>query len=666
MFLTNDSKKQNVKDNIKHFSFLIAFLAFSLFLHLELYKELFNNTNNVRNCNFSLFKNSSNCSHNENLSIDSNKNPRIYFDIVYGVCVDNCRDDRYLFSVEKSCVPNCPFPYNPSESEQKFCCSPLCLTCNMSNVDQCFSCRYVSFKGICLIGCPFGTVANSKNECISCNETGLTPYYDTKILQCKTQCDSQDVLYTQENFCLEKCPNGMHKSIAGNHCCDDSCIDCSHTNSKKCLFKSCSYNSWYFDISTSACVETCPEDLNTFETLKACVKDCSTLDPTMWAKNKKCCKIGCEECSREDENFCLTCSFDYFFFLNTSQCIFNCPPGYTYSVFQKTCISCEQGAEMCDLKKLDKWCSSGFYLNHDSTCKGYCAKGTPDPGNQFCCNKNNKICQNNKNIGVCERLRLEKVYSPSMQRDVPFFILLPQTWDQNKNDTFPVVMIFHSNGNSYVRFLLFVKEVMQFGCYNKDFLLVFPDGDRNSFFTNPPLDSRVRFETFFSSEIRHFLIQNYRAQNNRKWAMIGVSGGGFGAIEILLKHSDKFCAAASYSAPFVLYNMTQYRDPYIESRFGNKTTEFKNYIPFNITWIAENMGLQNNTTLNIFFIYYNTDQYFNQTPANSRQFHNYLESKNISHTFEEKPGAGHTEGWENQTVNEIFPFILNAFKNNCE
>ena len=338
------------------------------------------------------------------------------------------------------------------------------------------------------------------------------------------------------------------------------------------------------DLSSKTCVETCPEDLNTFVSLKVCLKNCSSLDPTMWGtKNKICCKIGCEECSFADENFCSKCSNDYFFFLNTNKCVFTCPLDYTYVLSEKTCASCQQGAEICDERNLSKWCKPDFFLSYNSTCsacKSYCPKGTPDPHKQFCCNEKDAVCQKNKKVGICGRLRLEKVCSPIMQRDVPMFILLPHNWDQDKNDTFPVVLSFHGNKNTFATYF-----DLTFGCHNEDFLVVFPDGDLNTYFCDSPIDPRIRMETFITTELRSFLILNYRARNDRKWANIGVSAGGFGSIAIALKHRDKFCAAACFAAPFIIYDVP---DNYMEMRFGNKETNEKNYKPFNITLIAEN------------------------------------------------------------------------------
>ena len=139
--------RKNLKNIVKNYFFFAVFLTFSISLHLELYKELFQDTNIIRDCNFSLLQNSSNCSNNAKGDLDSIKKSRIFLDTEYGVCVSQCRDDRYLFSLHNSCVPNCPTPYLPCLP--KLCCSPLCLTCNISNVDECLSCRYFSFIGSC-------------------------------------------------------------------------------------------------------------------------------------------------------------------------------------------------------------------------------------------------------------------------------------------------------------------------------------------------------------------------------------------------------------------------------------------------------------------------------------------------------------------------------------
>ena len=75
---------------------------------------------------------------------------------------------------------------------------------------------------------------------------------------------------------------------------------------------------------------------------------------------------------------------------------------------------------------------------------------------------------------------------------------------------------------------------------------------------------------------------------------------------ISIKHRDKLCAATSIGGPFVLYEVPHQHDKYMEYRFGNKDTMKDNYIPFNITWIAENTTLADQE-MNIYFMFYQND-----------------------------------------------------------
>ena len=260
---------------------------------------------------------------------------------------------------------------------------------------------------------------------------------------------------------------------------------------------------------------------------------------------------------------------------------------------------------MCDFNKLDKWCQPQFLLVNDSSCKAYCPSGNPDPKNQFCCDEiENAIkCENNQ-TKICERLKLEKIYSQSMQRDIPFFVVLPTKWDPAKNDTFPVVTVFHGNDNTFARFAF---GNLNYSCYNDDFLLVFPDGDVNTYYVDSPIDPRIRYETFMITELRPFLIQNYRARNDRKWANVGLSSGGFASLALAIKHRDKYCVAHGFSPVIIVADVGPWNDNLQKYRFGNKESEKDHYLPFNLTWIAENTTLQNNQ-LNIFITSYKDDR----------------------------------------------------------
>ena len=452
----------HIKNTKESYYFLIGFLLFSFYLHCEIYKELFPSYDGKISLNngFSQLQNGSNCSNNS-FNVD---NPKIYFDEVYGVCVKKCRpDDRYLMPLTNSCLTECPLPYI-SSNDQKLCCSPLCLTCNTSNIDQCFSCRYFYFRsqGNCVYKCPKYTVAFD-SECLFCNETGKTLFLSVSQSECRENCDADTglVVLTPENYCMENCPENMRKSIIDNHCCDEHCADCSKANPKECTVcdekfpfydnstktcvKECSQytdyetktcfacqnTSLFYDISSKTCVEKCAESLFSHE--RICTKNCSSIDPILWGtKTGICCKKGCEECV--DSKICLNCSKDYFLF--SSQCVFNCPIGYVYSNKDKNCTVCPNDTEICDEEGRAKWCKPNFYLDID-TCRSYCSKGTPDPTGRFCCYNSNvsELCLQNNNSN-CLRLRQERIFSGSMQKYMALFICFQKIGIQIKIQLF--------------------------------------------------------------------------------------------------------------------------------------------------------------------------------------------------------------------------------------
>ena len=220
-------------------------------------------------------------------------------------------------------------------------------------------------------------------------------------------------------------------------------------------------------------------------------------------------------------------------------------------------------------------------------------------------------------------------------------------------------MSFHPNYNSYSK-----SMVLCFGDLNDNFLVVFSDGDLNTYFADSPIDPSIKEETFIIEELRPFLIESYRADPGRKWATIGASAGGFGSLAISMKHRDKNCVATSFGAPFVLFDLPALHDKYMEYRFGNKSETKENYVPFNLTWIAENTNLKDKE-LNIYFAVYEKDLVEKNT-ENSVAFHEYLNSKNITHQFDKLNGSHHIKGWETHALSKFIPFILEAFQNNCE
>jgi len=137
------------------------------------------------------------------------------------------------------------------------------------------------------------------------------------------------------------------------------------------------------------------------------------------------------------------------------------------------------------------------------------------------------------------------VYSKSMKKNIKTVVVLPQDYESGKD--FSTLYLLHGYGGYYSNWLDRVPKVKdladQYQC-----IIVMPDGSKNSWYWNSPIDKKSQYETFVSSELINFVDENYKTKKDRKHrAITGLSMGGQGALFLAFRHQDVFGAAGSMS-----------------------------------------------------------------------------------------------------------------------
>ncbi|MFI7500443.1 alpha/beta hydrolase [Streptomyces sp. NPDC049687] len=130
-----------------------------------------------------------------------------------------------------------------------------------------------------------------------------------------------------------------------------------------------------------------------------------------------------------------------------------------------------------------------------------------------------------------------------MGRSIPVRVILPASWNKRPKATFPALYMLHGGDDDYTAWTreTDVEELSQ----NSDVLIVMPDAGKDGYysdwFAGPP-----RWETFHTAELVRLMEKEYRAGSSR--AVVGLSMGGFGALNYAAHHRGLFRYAAAMSS----------------------------------------------------------------------------------------------------------------------
>ena len=152
------------------------------------------------------------------------------------------------------------------------------------------------------------------------------------------------------------------------------------------------------------------------------------------------------------------------------------------------------------------------------------------------------------------RVECNKLPSKILARSVPYCVILPASFDQDKARHFPILYLLHGLGDNE-QFLIqsgtwnLVQDLRERGDL-KDFLIATPDGDR-TFYINSK-SGKVRYEDFLLQEFLPFIEKRYRVAPGRaNRGVSGISMGGYGALHLAFRHPQMFSTVSAHSAALI-------------------------------------------------------------------------------------------------------------------
>lgn len=234
--------------------------------------------------------------------------------------------------------------------------------------------------------------------------------------------------------------------------------------------------------------------------------------------------------------------------------------------------------------------------------------------------------------------------SASMQKKIKAVVITPENYSSAKE--LPVVYLLHGYSGDYKNWVTQVKDLVKLvDQYN--LIVVCPDG-ANSWYFDSPIDNKVKYETYISSELVTWIDKNYKTIKSRRGrAITGLSMGGHGALYLAFRHQNVYGAAGSMSGGVDIRPFPNNWE--IASSLG-KYAEYpenweKNTVINQLSLLTPN-GLA-------LIIDCGTEDFFFQVNKN---LHEQLLYRNIPHDYIARPGVHNWDYWRNSVKYQLLFF----------
>ena len=226
-------------------------------------------------------------------------------------------------------------------------------------------------------------------------------------------------------------------------------------------------------------------------------------------------------------------------------------------------------------------------------------------------------------------IREVSIPSASMGRDIPASVILPDLYEGNTTNRYPVVYVLHGAGGTHRRYVdtnLGLPDLAD----RFQVILVCADGGKTSWWFDSPIDPSFRYETHVFKELVPWIDSHYRTipeRGNR--AIMGASMGGHGACWIGFRHKDIFGAAGTILGGLDLWDFPDSWD--IAKRLGPRDEFPERWREHSA--VAEAAKLKNGD-LELVLIAGTSDFFL---PPN-RKMHQILSANKVAHTYIEIRG----------------------------
>ena len=243
-------------------------------------------------------------------------------------------------------------------------------------------------------------------------------------------------------------------------------------------------------------------------------------------------------------------------------------------------------------------------------------------------------------------------HSAALNRDVPYRVVLPLKI--TPGTTLPVVYLLHGGGGGFHDWSNY-SDVARFA--ERGLILVMPEG-ASSYYTNSATRPQDRYEDYVVHDLIADVESKFPATPDKDdRAIIGISMGGFGAVNLVLKHPELYAFAAGLSPaldvpsrPFSVKRIGQWKQhSAIFGAWGSQTRHDND--PYVLARSVDPARVP--------YIYLSCGDKEGLLPAN-RKFAALLEQRRIGHEFHVVSGGHDWNQWNTQ-VPAVFEELERRF-----
>jgi S-formylglutathione hydrolase FrmB len=237
------------------------------------------------------------------------------------------------------------------------------------------------------------------------------------------------------------------------------------------------------------------------------------------------------------------------------------------------------------------------------------------------------------------------IFSKIMNKRIPSIFIIPDSY-HDSSKSFPVVYLLHGFDGSYRNWVDLTSAEDLPDLY--DIIIVCPDGDKDSWYFDSPIDSNSQYESHIAVEVVNFTDKNYRTVQSRNGrAIAGLSMGGHGALFLAWRHKDVFGAAGSMSGGVDLHGSKN------KYNIIKKIGSFNEYPErWNSLTVINNIANIKKAKLAIIVDCGVNDPFIQM----NRAFHDSLLKAEISHDYMERPGTHSWKYWNNAVKYQMLFF----------
>lgn len=246
-----------------------------------------------------------------------------------------------------------------------------------------------------------------------------------------------------------------------------------------------------------------------------------------------------------------------------------------------------------------------------------------------------------------------RVAIPSAQMNKVFNanVILPAGYyPDSANRFYPVVYLLHGYSGNYANWYERVPQLTELAS-RYELIIVTPEGNYNSWYLDSYQDSTQRFFSYISQEVPRYIDAHFRTLSGaRNRAITGLSMGGHGALTIALARPEGFGMAGSMSGVVNLVPMADKLE--VKEHLGEYTADSLLWQQHSVLHIAATQS----KFPEIIFDCGSSDEFI----EDNRSLHELLKSREVAHTFIERPGNHDWIYWQ-EAVEVQLAFFARRF-----